>query len=64
MSLLEELLKSKEDLLVKFVEILEGKEARARVNLDGVRFNIGKSIIKMNGTVEFIFVPVEEKGKR
>jgi hypothetical protein len=61
MSLIEEILKNKEELLVKFLEILEGKETRAKVSLDGVEFHVGKSAIKLNGSVEFTFVPLEDQ---
>jgi hypothetical protein len=61
MGLIEEILKNKEDILVSFLKILEGKETRARVKLDGVQFHIGKSAVRMSGAIEFTFVPVEEK---
>ena len=61
MGVIEEVLKNKEEILVAFLKVLEGKEAKAKVNLDGVKFNIGKSSIKMEGAVEFTFVPLEKK---
>jgi len=61
MGVLEEVLKNKEELLVKFLEILEGKEAKASVNLDGIEFRVGKSRVKVSGNVEFTFVPFEKK---
>ncbi|MBL7160915.1 MAG: hypothetical protein ISS93_03650 [Candidatus Aenigmarchaeota archaeon] len=60
MGLVEEILKNKEELLVKFLEILEGKESRAKVNLDGIEFHVGQSAVKMKGTVEFTFIPLEK----
>jgi hypothetical protein len=61
MGVIEEVLKNKEELLVALMKVLEGKESRARVNLDGVKFNIGKSSVKMEGEIEFTFVPLEDK---
>lgn len=61
MGLIEEILKNKEELLVKFLEIMEGKESRAKINLDGVEFNVGKSRVRMAGAVEFTFVPINKK---
>ncbi len=61
MGLIEEILKNKEELLVKFLEILEGKESRAKVNLDGIEFHIGESAVKLKGTVEFTFIPIKRQ---
>jgi hypothetical protein len=59
--IIEEVLKNKEEFLIKILEILEGKEARTRINLDGVEFKIGKSKIKVNGNIEFVVIPFEKK---
>jgi hypothetical protein len=59
--LIEEILKNKEEILLKLLDVLEGKEARASVNLDGVTFHVGKSKVEMNGKVEFVFVPYEKQ---
>ncbi|MFQ5647801.1 MAG: hypothetical protein ACE5FW_01060 [Candidatus Aenigmatarchaeota archaeon] len=61
--ILEEILKNKEELLIKFLEILEGKAATARVSLDGIQFKIGESKVQLAGEVEFTFIPYE-KGKK
>jgi len=61
--IIEEILKNKEELIVALLKVLEGKETRAKVRLDGVKFNIGKSVVKMEGEVEFTFVPIEDKKK-
>jgi len=61
MGIIEEVLKNKEEILVALLKVLEGKESRARVNLDGVKFNVGKSSVKMEGEIEFTFVPLEKK---
>jgi hypothetical protein len=59
--IIEEVLKNKEDLIVALFKVLEGKEARAKVNLNGVKFNIGKSSVKMEGSIEFTVVPIEKQ---
>ena len=61
MGIIEEVLKNKEEIVVALLKVLEGKEARARVNLDGVKFNIGRSSVKMEGEIDFTFIPLEEK---
>jgi hypothetical protein len=61
MGVLEDMVKNKEEFLEKLLEILEGKETRTKINLDGVEFKIGKSKIKVHGNVEFIIVPFEDK---
>jgi len=61
MGIIEEVLKNKEEILVALLKVLEGKESRARVNLDGVQFNVGKSSVRMEGEIEFTFVPLEDK---
>ena len=61
MGIVEEILKNKEELLIKFLEIMEGKESKAKVNLDGVEFTVGKSTVKLQGHVEFTFIPIEKR---
>ena len=61
MGVLEEILKNREELLIKLLEILEGRESRAKVNLDGVEFHVGKSLVRMKGNVEFAFVPIDKR---
>lgn len=61
MGLIEEILKNKEELLVKFLEILQGKESKARINLDGVEFHVGNSIVKLNGAIELTFIPTKKE---
>lgn len=61
MGIIEEVLKNKEEILVRLLEVLEGKETRARVNLDGIELTVGKSAIKLNGEIEFTFVPLDKK---
>jgi len=61
MGILEEIIKNKEELLVKFMQVMEGKETGVKVNLDGVKFKIGDATVKLSGNVEFVFVPFKEK---
>ncbi len=61
MGLMEDIIKNKEELVTKLLDVLQGKEATARVNLDGVKFNVGKVTIKLNGEVDFTFVPPKPK---
>lgn len=61
MGVLEEIIKNKEELLMKIMQILEGKETKTKVNLDGVEFNIGNSKISVHGDVEFTIVPFVKK---
>ncbi|MCK4335832.1 MAG: hypothetical protein KAW40_03870 [Candidatus Aenigmarchaeota archaeon] len=61
MGVLEEIIKNKEELLMKIMQILEGKETKTKVNLDGVEFNIGNSKISVHGNVEFTIVPFVKK---
>jgi len=61
MGFIEEILKNKEELLVKFLSILEGKETSANVSLDGIKFDLGETAIKVSGNVEFTVVPQKKK---
>ncbi len=61
MGFIEELVKNKEELLVKFLSIVEGKETSANVNLDGIKFNLGGTEVKVNGNVELTLVPPKKK---
>lgn len=61
MSITDDILKNKEELVIKLLNILQGKEATARVKLDGVKFNVGEVTIKLSGEVDFTFVPPKPK---
>ena len=56
-SSLEQILKNNEDLIIRFLEVLQGKETKATVNLDGISFQLGKTDVLVNGSVEFTIVP-------
>ncbi len=61
MGIVEEMIKNKEDLILKLIDVVSGREASARVSLDGVAFNVGKSKVKLEGQVTFTLIP--DKGK-
>ncbi len=49
------------DFMEAFVKMLEGRQAKASLDLDGVQFHIGKSKVKVDGNVVVTFVPIEKK---
>ena len=57
----KELMKNKEDLLIKLLDVLEGREAKASINLEGVEFLLGDSKVKLGGKVEVSFLPYSKK---
>ena len=61
MGIVEDIVANKEELILKFLDVLGGKEATARVNLDGVQFKVGKSTVKLEGQVSFTLVPGKKK---
>jgi hypothetical protein len=63
MGMLEEIVKNKEEIVTKFLDVLGGKEATAKVDLDGVQFNLGNSKVRLEGQVRFTVV-TGKQGKR
>ncbi len=61
MGVFEEIVKNKEEFIAKIFQILEGKETKTKINLDGVEFNIGNSKVKVDGSIEFVIVPFAKK---
>jgi hypothetical protein len=61
MNVFEEIIRNKEELIMKILQILEGKETNTKISLDGVEFNIGNSKVSVNGSVEFTIVPFVKK---
>lgn len=61
MGVIEEILNNKEELIINFLKVVEGKETGVKVNLDGVKFKIGDSEVKLSGDVEFTFIPFKNR---
>jgi hypothetical protein len=61
MGVIDEILKNKEDILIGFLSIIEGKETKTRVSLDGVKFRVGKTTVKVEGAIELSIVPGKKK---
>lgn len=53
MGIIEELMEKKGDLIMKLLDIIEGKEIKTKMNLDGVELRIGKTDIKLDGEIVF-----------
>ncbi len=53
----------KSQIIETIFKMLEGKEARARINLNGMKFNIGKSQVQLAGSVDITFIPLEKRRK-
>jgi ABC-type multidrug transport system fused ATPase/permease subunit len=64
MGFVEEVLSNKEELLIKFLSLIEGKETKANICLDGIQFDVGGTKIKVHGNVEFTIVPGKVKKKK
>ncbi len=60
-NVLEELLRNRQDLLLKVVDILQGREAKARIDLNGVSFHLGETIVKMEGNIQFSVTPLSKR---
>jgi len=60
MMALEDILKDKEELINTMLKLLEGREARATLDLDGISFKLGKSTVAVNGKLQLTFIPVEK----
>lgn len=63
MEIIEEILKHKEELILKFLNLLEGKETSAKINLDKLKFKIGDVDIRIDGEIEFTLIPPKKKEK-
>jgi len=64
MTLVDELLQNKEELLIKVLQFLEGKEATTKLKLDGIQFNIGSALVKLNGEIDVTVVKTEGNSKK
>lgn len=61
MTVIEEIINNKEELIVKLLEILEGKETKTKITLDGVEFKFGKTKVKAEGDIELTIVPFSKE---
>ena len=52
-----EILKNKEELIPKILQILEGKETKVDLDLDGITFRIGDIRLGLKGRVEVTVFP-------
>ena len=53
--------KDKEELIKTILKLVDGKEASTKLNLRGIEFRVGKSAVRINGTIEITFTPAAEK---
>ena len=63
MGIIEEIMKNKEEMIAKIISLVEGKETSARMNLDGLKFKVGETDVKIEGDVVFTVVPAKGKKK-
>ena len=61
MGVFDEVVKNKEELLLKFFNILQGREAKTKLMLDGIELDFGKGKVKVDGSVELTFTPLSKK---
>ncbi|MBI4173298.1 MAG: hypothetical protein HY519_01115 [Candidatus Aenigmarchaeota archaeon] len=59
-----DLIRDKEQLMNAVLKVLEGKEAKATLNLDGVHIHLGTSSVELNGKVQMTFIPGEPAKKK
>lgn len=61
MSIIEEVLENKEEIILKIFELIQGKEAKTKLKLNDIKLNIGDSALRVNGELEVSFVPFAKK---
>ncbi|MBI4163442.1 MAG: hypothetical protein HY512_01150 [Candidatus Aenigmarchaeota archaeon] len=64
MDILQELLKNKEQMLLKVLDYMEGRETSTKLNLSGMQFNLGNTLVKLNGEVEITVVRQKQEPKK
>lgn len=52
MTLVDELIKNKEEILIKILQFLEGKEAATKISLHDMKFTVSNMLVKLNGEIE------------
>lgn len=55
------LVKTEEDLIMRVLDVIAGRETSAHVNLKGVRFMAGKTEVKLDGDITVAVTPVKKK---
>lgn len=61
---IEDILKDKEELINTVLKLLEGREAKATLDLDGISFRVGKSTVAVDGKLQLTFIPVDRVKKK
>lgn len=61
---IEEILKDKEELINTVLKLLEGREAKATLDLDGISFKVGSSAVNVDGKLQLTFVPIDKSKKK
>ena len=64
MSIIQQLLENREEFILKVLDLIEGKEAKTRLNLNGVKLKFGKADVKLEGNIEISVMPVTKKKKK
>jgi len=60
-SILDQLLGNKEEIIIKVLQILEGKEAKTKFNLEGLKLKLGTFDIKLGGHIEVSVIPKKKR---
>jgi hypothetical protein len=60
----EKFLQENSSVIMKVLQVLEGKSATARVKLDGIQFELGDAAIELSGEVDLKFVPEKKPVKK
>jgi hypothetical protein len=63
MDVIEEIIKNKEELFLKLIKVMQGKQTEVKLNLDGVRFSVGDITLKLKGNVEVSVIPAKGKSR-
>jgi hypothetical protein len=53
MGVIEELMEKKGEMAIKLLDLLEGKEVKTSMNLEGITLNVGKTKVKLDGEIVF-----------
>jgi len=63
MGVFEEMIQNKDELIAKILQLLQGREAKTKINLDGVEFKIGDVALKVDGKIDITIAPFAKKEK-